>query len=420
MAVIHNTHISRFSDIDKHTNEITARKGTFPSTRALITLCLATVLITPSIYATQPILPMLSQEFHISASIAGLTLTSFNLTLAISLLLMGPISDRIGRRSIIIVVSLILVIPTFVASLAPNYPLLLVTRAFQGILASGISAIGVSYIGDEFSDRQRGVAIAWYTTALSTSSMLGRVGGGIIAGYFGWRAMFGALAISTLIGATLLAVFLPRANNFHAASSTSRAFVLMAKTFRRPVLLGGYLIGFLLGIVLLGFFDYVSYYLSNPPYSLTTEQLGLIFLLYVLGFLTPIAGKISLRTGRPVIIGIAMFAMMAGILLTLIPSVVMIIIGIGFLTLGILSAYGLTNAFVNDHSGPFRGGATSLYLCGWYSGGALGAYAVGPIWDAAGWHGVILALTGVIVLTMLVLYTITRPHILAIGRVESQ
>jgi YNFM family putative membrane transporter len=377
-----------------------------PYLRATLVLCIGTLTLLPVVYSPQPILPKLSQDFHISPGVAGLTLSAFNVALALSLLVAGPLSDRLGRRPIIIVASLLLVVPTFLAAWTPTYGLLLVARAAQGVLASGIAAVAIAYLGDEMPPDQRGSAIGWYALAQSWSALVGRVGGGIIADPLGWRAMFVALGLLSLVGALTLTLGLPPARRFSPSDNMRGAFRLMAATLRSRVLISGYLVGFLLGVVLLGFLTYISYYLSEPPFNLSTTALGLIFLAYIFGLLAPLAGRLSTRIGRRPVITACLVIMTAGVILTRVQSLPVIILGIVLLALGLIPAFGLGNAYVGDHAAGRRGGATGLYLCGWYIGGAAGAAGLGPIWTLYHWPGVTLVALGAIVLNLLVLWVL--------------
>jgi len=339
-----------------------------PYLRATLVLCIGTFTLLPAVYAPQPILPLLSQEFRISPGVAGLTLSVFNTALALALLISGPLSDRVGRRPLITTASLLMVIPTLLAAWAPSYSLLLVARAAQGVLASGIGALAVAYIGDELPPTQRGAAIGWYSLALSWSALLGRVGGGLLAGQFGWRGMFIGLGLLSLVGALLLTLGLPQARRFQPSADAWGAFRQMGETLRSRVLLSGYLVGFLLGFTLLGFLTYISYYLAGPPFDLSTSELGLIFLAYVFGLVAPLAGKISTRLGRRPVIATCLSIMAAGILLTRSAALLIVLGGIALLALGLISAFSVTNTYVGDHSAGRRGGATGLYLFGWYVG----------------------------------------------------
>jgi YNFM family putative membrane transporter len=389
------------TEIDTH-----APASHVPALRATLALCIGTFTLLPAVYAPQPVLPLLSQDFHISPGVAGLTLSVFNIALALSLLVAGPLSDRIGRRPLIITASLLLVIPTLLAAAAPSYAWLLVARAAQGVLASGIGAVAIAYIGDELPPEQRGSAIGWYGMALSWSALLGRVGGGLLAGQFGWRGMFIGLGALSLLGALTLTLGLPPARRFTPSADAWAAFRQMGDTLRSRVLIGGYLVGFLMGIILLGFLTYISYYLSAPPFNLSTSQLGLIFLAYVFGLAAPLAGSISTRVGRRPVITVCLLILSLGIVLTRVEVLVVVLLGVILLALGLISAFSLTNAYVSDHAADRRGGATGLYLFGWYTGGAVGAAALGPLWAATGWSGVTLACLGMMLAALVALWAL--------------
>ena len=81
-----------------------------------------------AIYCTQPILPLLSADFHVDAPTAGLTLSLLTISLAVALLFYGPLSDRVGRRPVLIGSCAALALPAFGAMLAPTFGALLVCR----------------------------------------------------------------------------------------------------------------------------------------------------------------------------------------------------------------------------------------------------------------------------------------------------
>ena len=380
--------------------------GHVPYLRATLVLCIGTCTLLPAVYAPQPVLPLLSQDFHISPGVAGLTLSVFNIALAFSLLVAGPLSDHIGRRPLIITASLLLVIPALLAAWAPSYGLLLVTRAAQGVLASGIGAVAIAYIGDELPPAQRGSAIGWYGMALSWSALLGRVGGGLLAGQFGWRGMFIGLGALSLVGALTLTLGLSAARRFKPSADAWAAFRQMGDTLRSRALTSGYLVGFLMGVILLGFLTYISYYLSAPPFNLSTSQLGLIFLAYVFGLASPLAGSISTRIGRRPVITACLLILSTGIVLTRSATLAVVLLGVVLLALGLISAFSMTNAYVGDHAAGRRGGATGFYLFNWYIGGAVGAAALGPLWTATGWSGVTLACLGMMLAALAALWAL--------------
>src|SRR5438270_6086668 len=88
---------------------------------ALVTLFFATAFIFANMYTTQAILPVFSDDFHVSAPTAGFTVSVLVLAVAVGSLFYGPLSDRVGRKPVMVGASLLLTIPTFLCGLAPNF-----------------------------------------------------------------------------------------------------------------------------------------------------------------------------------------------------------------------------------------------------------------------------------------------------------
>src|SRR5438874_11414704 len=94
-----------------------------PRLGALVTLFLAPAFIFAHMYTTQAILPVLSYDFHISAPTAGLTVSLLVLAVAFGSLIYGPLSDRIGRKTVMVSTSCLVTIPTLLCRFAPNFAL---------------------------------------------------------------------------------------------------------------------------------------------------------------------------------------------------------------------------------------------------------------------------------------------------------
>src|SRR5436309_4330612 len=92
-----------------------------PRLGALVTLFLAPAFIFANMYTTQAILPVFSRDFHVSAPTAGLTVSVLVLAVAIGSLFYGPLSDRIGRKTVMVGASLLVIIPSLLCGLAPNF-----------------------------------------------------------------------------------------------------------------------------------------------------------------------------------------------------------------------------------------------------------------------------------------------------------
>src|SRR5438067_7586209 len=91
-----------------------------PRLGALVALFFAPAFIFANMYTTQAILPVLSEDFRVSPPTAGLTVSALVLAVALGSLFYGPLSDRVGRKPVMVAVSFLVVIPTLLCGFAPN------------------------------------------------------------------------------------------------------------------------------------------------------------------------------------------------------------------------------------------------------------------------------------------------------------
>ena len=121
--------------------------------RATLALSLGSFIIFANVYVTQPLLPMLADNFAVSALEAGWSFTATTLMLGLSLLIYGPLSDALGRRPIMLISMAGATLVTIALSFTESFSSLLLLRALQGLLLGGLPAIAIAYMGDEFSKK---------------------------------------------------------------------------------------------------------------------------------------------------------------------------------------------------------------------------------------------------------------------------
>jgi MFS family permease len=144
---------------------------------------------------------------------------------------------------------------------------------------------------------------------------------------------------------------------------------------------------------LVGTFTYVNFYLAAPPFSLNTAQLGTVFAVYLLGVLiTPAAGRFMDRTGFRNTAYLFAVMMAAGLLMTLVPRLPVIITGLAIFSSGVFIAQAAATVQVGRVAGRARSAASGLYVTFYYAGGSLGALVPGWAWHTHQWHGVIAVL----------------------------
>src|SRR6202011_1295132 len=124
-------------------------------------------------------------------------------------LIYGPISDRIGRKPVMVSASLLVVMPTLLLGLAPNFVTLVLLRAIQGLLMPGLTSVAISYVNEEFSGRGRGLAMGIYVSGLTLGGLFARGGSALLTGLYNWRIAMDAFALPTLIAVVAMWRFLP-------------------------------------------------------------------------------------------------------------------------------------------------------------------------------------------------------------------
>lgn len=376
--------------------------------RVMTVLFIGTVSVISDIYVTQPILPLLSRVFSVNPATAGLAVSLNILALSFSLLICGPLSDYKGRKTVMVLSSMLLVVPTLLISLSETFTFFLAMRVLQGVFVAGIAAIAMAYITEEIPTPIAPKAIGIYVGAMITSGLFGRLGGGLMSALWGWQTMFLIFAGLNLLGSILLWKYLPQSRRFKANKDIYSSLKGMSHHFRNRFLFGAFIIAFCLFFTFTGAFTYITFHLSNPPFNLTTMEISLVFLVYISGFVSPISGNASIRHGRQRMMIIGLTTALIGVLLTLCNTLVLSIAGLFLLAMGLFITQPAANALVGDKAKGNLGSASSLYLFSYYIGGSAGSALPGPFWNMWGWKGVVVLFLTALVFAMISLNTLCK------------
>ena len=153
-----------------------------------------------------PAMPGLIGTLGAGAGTVQLTLSLFLLGMAISQLVLGPLSDRFGRRPVMLAGLALTVVASFAALAATSIAGLIVARTLQAFGASAGIVVGRAIIRDLY-DRDRAASmIGWVTMAMVVAPMIAPLIGGLLDTAFGWQAIFvfiGLFAAAVLVWAAL-------------------------------------------------------------------------------------------------------------------------------------------------------------------------------------------------------------------------
>jgi MFS transporter, YNFM family, putative membrane transport protein len=347
------------------------------------------------LYATQPLLPFLARTFHASALRVSLTITAPTVAVALAAPVVGRLADRFGLRRMIVSSAFALAAATLLAATAVTLPQLIFWRFIQGLTTPGIFAITIAYIHEEWPAATAGSVTAAYVSGTVVGGFTGRALMGVMAAAFTWQLSFGVLGALNVAAAVGLWWQLPAERRRRRRDEASMRGAI-SEHLRNPQLIATYAIGFCILCAQVATFTYVTFHLAAPPYGLSAAALGWIFITYLLGAaVTPIAGRWIDRYGRrgPFVIAVVMG--IAAVLLTLAPSLTLVIVGLSFFGTSVF----VTQATASSHVGAIatrgRGLAIGLYSTCYYVGGSVGSALPALVWSRGGWAGCVALIVGV-------------------------
>ncbi|HNX95138.1 MAG TPA: MFS transporter [Holophaga sp.] len=354
------------------------------------------------LYATQPLLPTLERLFHVGKSTVSLTVTASTLGVALSAPLVGSVADRFGRKRVIVVSATLLALATLLNATARSLPGLVFWRFMQGLFTPGVFAITVAYVQEEWHEGA-GRAMAAYVTGTVLGGFLGRITAGLLGARLGWQVVFLFLGSLGLLAAGALHVWLPVERHFSRRGGSLRIGTI--RHLRNPHLTATFAAGFCVLFSLLATFTYITFYLAAPPFHLGPAALGFLFFVYLVGaVITPPCGRAIDRFGHRTVLAVSMAASIVGILLTLVPSLVVVIIGLALCCSGVFVAQACANGYIGLATDRGKALAVGLYVTFYYIGGSAGAELPGFLWRFGGWP----ACVALIVVVQSAIIAITR------------
>jgi YNFM family putative membrane transporter len=354
------------------------------------------------LYSTQPLMPVFTNEFHISPTMASLSLSMTTISLAISMLLFGSISEVWGRKPVMMMSMLTASILSILTACSTTYEALLVFRVIQGFALGGLPSIAMAYLGEEMEPASLGVAMGLYISGNSLGAVSGRVISGICTDLFNWHVALGIISFISILASLIFFVSLPKSQNFHPRSpEISKLLGSLVSHLKDPILLALYVIGFLILGSNVALFNYIGYVLTAPPYSFSQTLVGWIFIVYLVGMFSSVwMAKMANNHGKQKVLMISLFITLVGVCLTLHSDLWLKIVGLPIMTFGFFGSHSLASGWVGLRAIHDKAQASSLYLFFYYAGSSIGGTTAGVFWSSFGWDGVVGMITGFLLIAL--------------------
>jgi YNFM family putative membrane transporter len=362
-----------------------------------------------NVYSMQAVLPMVMADFHASPVQAGLAVGSTVLAIALVSPFMGMLSDAFGRKVIVCTSMFVLTVPTALLPIVDSLHSLLVLRFLQGLAVPGIVVVFIAYISEEFHAGGIARMTATYVGGTVMGGFCGRFITGHVGELIGWRGAFVTLAILNLLGAMVVVWLLPDSRNFTPNRNIRAGFGVLWRHLHHRRLMTACAVGFCVLFSLVGAFTYVNLHLASAPFYLTAAGLANVFCVYLVGVLvTPLTGRFMAKFGFLKSLLSALILSAAGLLITLLPSLPLVIVGLAVCSTGIFICQSATISTIASNVSEGRSLATGLYYMSYYAGGAAGTLVAGMAFEGWGWSGSVLCIALIQVLALIIAALVWR------------
>ena len=334
-----------------------------------------------ALYCTQALLPVLSEDLHVTPATASLTVSATTGMLALSIIPASVISERFGRKRVIMLSALSATLLGLLLPLSTSVGMLIILRGLQGIAVAGTSVGGLT----------------------------GRVIPAGVLEFASWRWALAATVAVAIIFAFITSWALPDQQRFQPKRLTFRSeFSAIAQHVKDLRLSALFTLAFLLMGAFVSLYDYVGYRLTEH-FGLSEGVAGAIFFLYLSGTWSATqAGAMVQKFGRARVLVGSIIGMMIGMAVMFSPELISSTLGILLFTACFFAAHSVASGWVGVVATANRAEASSMYLFSYYMGSSIVGWLSGRVLHSWEWDGLVVWLLAGLAMAAVIALFIAR------------
>lgn len=355
-----------------------------------------------ALYATQAVLPALSEDFGVSPSLAALTVSATTGGLALMVIPLSIVSERFGRRRVIQASVLAATLFSLALVTLPSIQSIIAVRLLQGIAVAGVPAVTMAFLSEEIDRRYLPRIMGFYIAGNSLGGLIGRLIPGIALEFTDWRLATLLSAIFAFAMALMTTWVLPKQRFFTPKKITlAHELQAFANHLRDPILLKLFLLPFLLMGSFVSLYNYMTFRLINT-FGLPESLAALVFVIYLSGTWTSTrTGTMVNRYGQAKVVVACIALALVGLFLAFIPTVPTTLAAVLLFTATFFPAHSISSAWVGEVARRDRAEASSIYILSYYLGSSIIGWVSGYFF-AHSWG---LLVAWLILLTLIALVT---------------
>lgn len=353
-------------------------------------MAVSAAIVVANINYIQPIEADIANQFNLANAVVGAVAMLTQLGYAFGLLLIVPVGDIMNRRTLILRLLALAILSALLAFIAPNIWVYAAASLLIGITSVAPQVI-IPYAGFLAPSGQRGRVLGNVLSGLLVGVLLSRTVSGVLASVLPWQDVYLIAAVLIAgLGLVLIRKLPHDPVTTHATSYRQMVRTIPGLVKKYPVLRASAVNGFVLFGVSNIFWATLVFYLHHQ-YGWGSREAGLLALLGVTGVLAaPLIGRLADRFKPRTIIGLGLVlsTVAYGVFILFGRQLAGLIVGIVILDLGTQFGQVANQTRIQSIDAQASSRFNSVFMFGYFMGGALGSFFGNVLWDLAGWTGV--------------------------------
>ncbi|MBB3111562.1 putative MFS family arabinose efflux permease [Paenibacillus phyllosphaerae] len=339
-----------------------------------VVLFWCSLIVVSSVYITIPLLSLFAERFEVSSSTAAWAGSAFSFAFAGGGLVFGVLSDRYGRKRLMVTGLLLLTVTTLCIGMVTEFAWLIALRAVQGLAASMFPPSVLAYAMEMFPAKKRVTIIGFISTAFLMASIIGQIYSSYVVLHWDWSYVFYILCAVYFVSFIVLGTTIPSDPRAQATGSFFAPFARVGLIFKRKGLPICYIISATLFTALVGYFSTLGSYLTSDSFGLTHQDILWIRAVGIIGmFISPFDGRLVARYGMKKVLwcGLVLGALGLGTL-SLGENLTFLTVMSVVFAMGVAMALPALISLIGHLAGEIRAIAVSFHMFMLFIGASLG------------------------------------------------
>jgi MFS transporter, YNFM family, putative membrane transport protein len=340
-----------------------------------------------NIYITQPVLPVLQNEFSADIIWVSFSVSAVIFGIAVSNLPFGFLADKLPIHPIILTGGVSVAFGGLVCAVTKDLWILIAARFLQGLFIPALTTCLAAYLAKVLPASRLNVVMGSYVSATVLGGLGGRLLGGWIHSPLHWRYAFVSAAILILTATFTAFRWLPPLSNENKQDPSTISYGELLKRWELLLIYSCASGSF---FIFSSIFNYLPFRMTAAPFHFSTQLTTFLYLVYIVGiFMGPTAGRASNRfgSGNTLLAGVAVLGV--SLSLILLPSIAAVVLALLGICAGFFTIHAAAVGSLNIKLSSGQGRANALYVLFYYMGGWLGITLSGLAYKQGGWSGVV-------------------------------